>query len=353
MKIIFTGGGTAGHVNPNLVLIDVLKRQGHTLLYIGSYDGVEAAMVRATAVPFVGISTGKLRRYRHWKNWIDPFKVLWGLCQAYWKIRRFKPDLVFSKGGYVALPVVIAAWLNGVRVIAHESDLTPGLANRLSLPFVDSLCVTFDGTQISGQHQHKVRVTGTPLREALLKGSAEQGRALCGFDASRPCLLVMGGSQGSQKMNEVVRAALTRLTEHYQIIHLCGKGQIDLNLQHTPHYYQMEYANQELPDILAASDGVISRAGANTVYELLALKKPHVLIPLSTKASRGDQIHNATYCEQKGTSTVLKQEDLNPETLLHAIQTMMSKRAEHIEAMAALKIQSATETIIRIIITPP
>ncbi|MBA2651739.1 MAG: undecaprenyldiphospho-muramoylpentapeptide beta-N-acetylglucosaminyltransferase [Tatlockia sp.] len=348
-RIVFTGGGTAGHVTPNLALIEALQKDDWQIDYIGSDDGVEKAMLASVNIPYHSISTGKLRRYFSWKNCIDPFKTFFGIGQAYRLLRKLKVDIVFSKGGFVAFPVVVAAWLNRIPVIAHESDLSPGLANRLSFPFVDKICVTFAAAKQHFKNQARVEVTGTPIRHELFNGSKEKGLALCGFNDALPCLLVMGGSQGSLRLNNALRAALPALCKDYQVIHLCGKGKVDKAFLNQEGYHQFEYVNKELADLFAAAELIVSRAGANSLYEILALQKPHVLIPLSLKASRGDQIQNARYFKQQGISCVIDDESLTTENFLQAISEVSQAREEIIRKIQNLNIESATLKIIELI----
>lgn len=344
-KIVLTGGGTAGHVTPNLALIEVLQSEGWKIDYIGSADGVEKGMVEAMKIPFHAIKTGKLRRYFSWKNFLDPFNVILGMLQSILLLRRLKPDVVFSKGGFVALPVVIGAFVNRIPIIAHESDMTPGLANRLSLPFVNTICVTFSPAKAHFKASKRIEVTGTPIRSELFQGDKLRGLTRCGFTTDKPCILVVGGSQGSVRLNAVVREALPALTVKYQVIHLCGKGKCDPALANTIGYYQMEYANQELADLLAACDLVISRSGANALSEILALVKPHVLVPLSMKSSRGDQIHNARYFQSQGVSTVLDDETLSAQGLIKAVEETFAKKDELQQRIKALGVESATKKI--------
>lgn len=348
-KIVLTGGGTAGHVTPNIALIEALKQRNWKIDYIGSYDGVEKSMIEAIGIPYHAVQSGKLRRYFSWQNCLDPFKVVFGIIQSYFLLRKLKPDVVFSKGGFVALPVVIGAYLNRIFAIAHESDMSPGLANRLSFPFVSKICVTFEAAKKHFKQKNKVVVTGTPIRLQLFEGNKEKGLALCGFHDKKPCILVVGGSQGSHGLNTAVRQGLHALTARYQVIHLCGKGKLDSSLANEPDYFQLEYADQELADLLAASDLVVSRSGANALSELLALAKPHVLIPLSLKVSRGDQIQNAKYFQKKGISTVLNDDHFTSEDLLKAVDNVFSRRESLIAAMKALDIRSATDKIVQLL----
>ena len=331
-KIILTGGGTAGHVTPNLALIPNLKERDWEILYIGSYTGIEKQLIENAGIEYRGISSGKLRRYFDWKNFTDPFKVIKGYFQSRKIIKEFKPDIVFSKGGFVAVPVTMAAAHKKVPVVAHESDMTPGLANKLSAPYASRICCNFPET-LKYLPKGKAVLTGTPIREEILTGNREKGLKICGFNEEKPVLLIIGGSLGSVKVNSAVRSVLDKLNEQFDIIHICGKGNVDESLLNRAGYVQFEYVDKELRDLFAASDLLISRAGANAICEILALKKPNLLIPLSQAASRGDQILNAESFEKQGYSMVLKEEDLNDESLLKAVKKLYDERVEYIENM--------------------
>ncbi len=344
--IVLTGGGSAGHVTPNLALIPGLQAQGWIIDYIGSEQGQEREMIEALGIPYHPIATGKLRRYLSWQNLFDPVRVIKGIVQAYRLIRRIKPQLIFSKGGFVALPVVLGGWLTRTPIVVHESDFSVGLANRLSFPFVDKICVTFAAGKAGIKQQDKVILTGTPIRESLFQGDRNKGLRRCGFQPDKPCLLVMGGGQGAHAINLFIRHSLEALAPMAQVIHLCGKGKLDPAFGCRSGYYQLEYADAELPDLLAASDWVVSRAGANTLYELLALAKPHVLIPLPRLRSRGDQIQNAHYFESLGISQVIAEENLSTTSLLAAIHALQINREAILEKIANLHIQSAAQQIV-------
>lgn len=348
-KIVFTGGGTAGHVMPNIALITELQPKGWQIDYIGSADGVEKAMITAINIPYHQVSSGKLRRYFSWKNFFDPLKIALGIGQSFRLLKQLNPDVVFSKGGFVAFPVVVGAWLNRIPVVAHESDMTPGLANRLSFPFISKICVTFALSKKYFKRPEKIEITGTPIRKELLQGHAANGLKRCGFNQQKPCLLVIGGSQGAHAINACVRQSLDTLCQRFQVIHLCGKGKVDPSFANRADYCQLEYANDELADLFAASELVVSRAGANTLYEILALAKPHILIPLSAKVSRGDQLQNARYFHQQGISRVVYEEDLTPITLLAAIEEVCTRQVEILGKIKELAITSATTKIITII----
>ena len=313
-KIVLTGGGTAGHVTPNIALLPKLKEAGYEIYYIGSYEGIERKLIESYEIPYYGISSGKLRRYFDWKNFSDPFKVLKGYGQAISILKKLKPDVVFSKGGFVSVPVVMAAKHCKIPAIIHESDMTPGLANKLAIPSATKVCCNFPET-LQYLPEGKAVLTGSPIRSELLKGDKVHALNFIGnFTAQKPTLMVIGGSIGSVVINDTVRKALPELLKEYQVVHLCGKGNLAPELDGTQGYVQYEYIKEELNDLFALADIVISRAGANAICELLALHKPNILIPLSAAASRGDQILNARSFEKQGFSYVLEEEKLLPES---------------------------------------
>ncbi len=347
-KIILTGGGTAGHVTPNLALCPELQKNGFEIHYIGSYQGMEKDLVEKAGISYSGISSGKLRRYFDVKNFTDPFRVIKGYFEARHLIKKLKPDVVFSKGGFVAVPVVMAASRAGIPVISHESDMTPGLANKLSLPFCTKICCNFPET-LSYLPEDKAILTGCPIREDLLTGNRESGFHLTGFSPSKPVLLIIGGSLGSVKVNQAVRSILPDLLKDYQIVHLCGKGNLDETLTSMPGYVQYEYMSDPLKHLFAMADIVISRAGANAICELLALQKPALLIPLSAAASRGDQILNAKSFQKQGFSEVLEEEDLTPETLYQAVSSLYQNRETYIQAMKNSNQSNAVSRVVSLI----
>lgn len=331
-RIILTGGGTAGHVTPNMALIPTLKARGYDIQYIGSYDGIEKKLIEDMGIPYHGIATGKLRRYFDLRNFSDPFRVIKGFSEAKKLMKELKPDVVFSKGGFVSVPVVLAASAKKIPSIIHESDMTPGLANKISIPKASKVCCNFPET-LDTLPAGKAVVTGTPIREELFSGDAVSAMMFCGFTDVRPTLLIIGGSSGSVCVNNAVRSCLDELTKTYNVIHLCGKDNLDESLKNHVHYVQFEYIKQELADLFALADVVISRAGANAICELLALRKPSVLIPLSLAASRGDQILNAQSFDKHGYAKLLPEEDLNDTTLLAAVNEVYNNRDTYIKAM--------------------
>ncbi len=347
-RIVLTGGGTAGHVTPCIALLPQLKQEGYDIQYIGSYQGIERRLIEEFDIPYHGIASGKLRRYLDPKNFSDPIKVIKGYLEARKLLKNLKPDIVFSKGGFVTVPVVLAAKSNKIPVIVHESDITPGLANKLALPSASKICVNFPET-LKYLPEGKAVLTGTPIRKELFSGNKLRGLDFCGFTANKPVMLIIGGSTGSRVINEIIRGMLPTLLRDYQVIHLCGKGNLDERLNDTAGYVQFEYIRAELSDLLAASDLVISRAGANAICELLALRKPNILIPLSAKASRGDQILNAESFERQGYSYLLKEEDLSIAKLLEAIGTVAEKKQDYIDAMSKSDLNNSIDTIIKLI----
>ena len=346
--IVLTGGGTAGHVTPNIALIPRLKELGYTISYIGSYEGIEKKLIEELGIPYYGISSGKLRRYFDLKNFSDPFRVLKGFSQARKILKDLKPDVVFSKGGFVTVPVVIAAKRLKIPALIHESDMTPGLANKLCLSSASKICCNFPET-VNNLPADKAVLTGTPIRQELLSGNAENGRKFCGFTADKPVLMVIGGSLGAASVNDNVRKILPELLKDFQVVHLCGKGKTDESLKGTTGYVQYEYIQDELPDLFAMADVVISRAGANAICEISALKKPNLLIPLSANASRGDQILNARSFEHQGFSMVMEEEELTDEKLLAAVHKLYDSREDFINAMNQSSQQDPIKTIIGLI----
>lgn len=331
-KIVLTGGGTAGHVTPNIALLPKLKEMGYEIHYIGSYDGIEKRLIEDFGIPYYGVSTGKFRRYYDPKNFTDPFKVLKGLAEAKKILKELKPDVVFSKGGFVSVPVVRAAASLKIPCVLHESDLTPGLANKLCMPVASKICCNFPETK-NNIGTDKAVLTGSPIREELLTGDIAAAKKLCGFEEEKPVIMVIGGSQGAMAINDCVRAALPKLLPDFNIIHICGKDKMDNLLLTTSGYKQFEYVKAELKDLFALCDVVISRAGANAICELLALKKPNLLIPLPTKGSRGDQLLNASSFESQGFSLVLREEDLDEDSIVEAVQELFCSRQSFIDNM--------------------
>ena len=330
-KIVLTGGGTAGHVTPNIALLPSLKEAGYEVAYIGSYEGIEKKLIKDFDIPYYGIATGKLRRYFDLKNFSDPFRIIKGYAEAKKILKEMKPDVVFSKGGFVAVPVVRAAADLKIPCVIHESDMTPGLANKLCIGPAKKICCNFPET-LRNVPADKAVLTGSPIRSELTKGNKIAALEMCGFSANKPVVMVIGGSLGASSVNEVVREALPKLLEDFQVVHLCGKDKVDNLRLNVPGYKQFEYVKAELKDLFAMADVVVSRAGANAICELLALKKPNILIPLSA-GSRGDQILNAASFEEQGFSIVIKEDLLDCDYLVDKIQELYLNRNQYVENM--------------------
>lgn len=347
-RIVLTGGGTAGHVTPNIALIPALRQAGYEIAYVGSYDGIEKKLIADFGIPYTGISTGKLRRYLDVKNLTDPFRVLKGYSEAKKYLKEYRPDVVFSKGGFVSVPVVRAAAALKIPCIIHESDMTPGLANKLCFPVAEKVCCNFPET-MEMLPEGKAVLTGSPIRSELAQGNKIAGLDMCGFTANKPVIMVIGGSLGAANVNKAVREALPLLLEDFQVVHLCGKDKIDNLLLTTPGYKQFEYIKAELKDLFAMADLVISRAGANAICELLALKKPNILIPLPAASSRGDQLLNARSFESQGFSIVINEDDLTTELLVDKVHELFSNRQSYHDAMSRSGQMDSIRTIVRLI----
>ncbi len=347
-KILLTGGGTAGHVMPHLALLPYLKKHGYHIDYIGSYKGIEKTLIEKEKVPYYGISSGKLRRYFDWKNVTDLFRIGWGIVQATHRIRHLKPDVVFSKGGFVTVPVVIGAWVNRVPVVIHESDMTPGLANKIALRFSKKICVTFEQT-LKYLPNDKAVFTGAPIRKSVLEGSKKKGYVFTSLDSSKPTIMLTGGSLGAKSLNNVLRESLTELTKTFNVVHLCGKNNLVADLSGVDGYCQYEFIGKELPDLFAMSDYIVSRAGSNTITEILALQTPNLLIPLPASQSRGDQLVNAKVFGEAGYSLVLQEEDLTMASFIDAVNSLVVNKVTYIDTMASSGTSNGTENILNVI----
>lgn len=345
-RIVLTGGGTAGHVTPNLAMIPQLRKDGWDIHYIGAANSVEQRLITPIqGVTFHTVSCGKLRRYVDSKNLTDPFRVLKGIGQARKLLKQLKPNVVFSKGGFVSVPVVYGAYLNKIPVVSHESDMTPGLANKLTAPFVKALCCTFpEAAKLAGA---KGMYTGTPIRPEIFRGDRRRGLKRFGFKEGIPVVMVTGGSSGAAAINDAVIEALPKLTQSFQVLHLCGPGNFNASVEGTKFYAQCEYLDEDMADAYACADLLVSRAGANTLCEIVALRKPALLIPYPKGASRGDQIVNAQSFVERGLAHRLLQEDLNGKTLYDAIVRLYTQRGALFEAMDREPCANGLDNVLR------
>lgn len=347
-KIVLTGGGTAGHVTPNLAMVESLKAAGYEIEYIGSYEGIEKSLAADYGLKYHGIATGKLRRYFDLKNFTDPFRVIKGFSQASKLMKEIKPDVVFSKGGFVSVPVVVAAGKKKIPVIIHESDMTPGLANKISFKYATKICCNFPET-VDKLPKDKAVLSGTPIRKELFTGDKDKAKEFCGFIDEKPVIMVMGGSLGAVAVNKAVRSILPELLKEFNVIHLCGKGKLDESLLSIPGYIQFEYIKDELRDLFALSDLLISRAGANAICEILALQIPNILIPLPADVSRGDQVLNAASFERQGFSATIDEHEITDEKLLAKIKEVYSDRDKYINAMKASSQTDSVSLIVNLL----
>ncbi len=347
-KIVLTGGGTMGHVTPNLALLPHLLEKGYEVHYIGTEKGVEADKLSAIpGLTYHAVKSGKLRRYFDWKNFTDPFRVLAGAVQSAHLMGKIKPDVCFSKGGFVAVPVVFGAWLHRIPVVCHESDLTPGLANKLCTPFAKKVATTFP--ECAAALGDKAECVGTPLRPELFAGSKAAGLKLLGFTGEKSVLMMMGGSLGAQAVNKALREALPELLNTFDVVHICGKGNMDATLEGKSGYTQLEFVSAELPDIFAACDLVLSRAGSNALMEFQALARPLLLVPYPKGASRGDQILNAQSLEKRGLCRVLLQENMTAATLTEALLATWGNREQLTAAVKAAPPADGTMRVLEMI----
>ncbi len=346
-RIVLTGGGTAGHVTPHLALLPHLLEEGYDVHYIGTEDGIEHKMMTLPGVTYHSVKSGKLRRYHDWKNFTDPFRVIAGAFQSARLMGKLKPDVCFSKGGFVSVPVVVGAWLHHVPVLCHESDLTPGLANKICSRFAKRIATTFP--ECAAALGGKAVCTGTPMRPELFAGSREKGLEMSGFAGDKPVLLMMGGSIGAQSVNKALREALPQLLPEMDVLHLTGKGNLDESLNTLPGYKQFEFLSDELPHALACADLVLSRAGSNAIFEFQALKKPMLLVPYPKGASRGDQILNAESFRKRGLCHVLLQENMTADTLTQAIRALREDRENLVAALTAAPPANGTDAVLRMI----
>ena len=363
LKIAFTGGGSAGHVTPNLALIDAISAQGAHAVYFGRAESIEADLLsRVDHVPFCQIPSERLRRYFHWGNFVMPLYVLAGVWKSFWGMRRHRPQALFSKGGFVALPVVMGAWLNRIPVVIHESDGSLGLANRLSLPFARVVCLG-QARALKRVKHRDVRHTGSPVRQAFLSPSPERAIEAFALHAQDPLLVVFGGSQGAMSVNRALRQALPELSEKYEIFHVCGRGGLVIEFsatdqemstdgtQHalTESYHQVEYIHEGFADLLSAAHIIIGRAGANGIAEMIAVKRPALLIPLPSASSRGDQLLNAEDFAEAGFGEMIRDEELTATRLIGALQNVEDHYNEYYVSLERQASSEGTSTLINVL----
>ena len=330
-KVVLTGGGTVGHVMLNKLLIPGLFNRDVEPVYIGSKKGIEKEIISATSIKYFNISSGKLRRYISIENGKDLFKVIKGVFDARKILKREKPEFVFSKGGFVSVPVVLAARSLNIPVYIHESDITPGLANKIASKFATKIFVTFKKT-LDYLPTDKSEYLGPVIRDDLRRGYSRIGYEMTEINPEKPIILIMGGSLGSKAINQFVRDNLDTLLEEWQIIHLCGRGNHISSLGKEG-YRQYEFVKRELPHLIKISDLVIGRSGSNAIYEFLLNEKPMILIPLPLSQSRGDQVENAEYFKEKGYAEVIQESELDLAHFNQSAARIENNRSEIIARM--------------------
>lgn len=347
MKIVFTGGGTAGHVIPNLAIIAELRKiAGHAqIFYIGSKNGVERELVEKIGIKFYPIETGKLRRYFDWQNAVDAVRIPVGVIQSIHRLAKIKPDAVFSKGGFVSVPVALAATILRIPLVVHESDLSPGLATRLTSRFAKKICLSFPSTHPG----KKIQITGNPIRSG---GDAARGKRFLKFTNQKPVVLIAGGSSGATFLNTLLEKSLFALAHKVNVVWLTGRGKLP-EIEAPENVRIFEYLDTEYLDVLAAADLIVSRAGANALFEIAAAGQPSVLIPLPAKSSRGDQAENAHFFEKNGAAMVLSQESAKPHDFTKLVIWLLgdeSRLAKIGTAARKLAPTDAAERIAKIIL---
>ena len=359
-RIVLTGGGSAGHVTPNLAIVSELRKRNFEIFYIGSKNGIEKGIVERHNIPFFSITTGKIKRYMSLSNLSTPLSVIKGIIEAKKILKEQKINIVFSKGGYVAVPVVIAAHQLKIPVISHEADFTPGLANKLATPFSTIVCTNFEETAKMIKNNKGI-YTGCPIRSELLNGDINTAKNILNFNNDKPIILILGGSLGSNFINTMIRENLDLLLKDFNIIHSTGIGKLDTSYQTKidsntynykyNNYKQYELIRDELPHFYKISDLIISRAGANVIFELLSLKKPNLLIPLGLNASRGDQILNANSFKSHGFSEVIFEEEYhkNKQLLFDKLYKLYEDKKYYIKNMQNATLINSNEKICDII----
>ena len=342
--IILTGGGTAGHCIPNLTLLPYLKKYFDKIYYIGSENGIEREIIENANIPYYYVSCAKLDRSKKLKNLTIPIKVIKGISQAKKLINELKPDVIFSKGGYVSVPTVIAGKKLNIPIILHESDYTIGLANKICARYSEKVLTAFPET--SG-HIKNGQFIGMPLRDLTPKISENEILKKYNFSGQKPILLVIGGSQGAKAINLALRKSLPNILAKFDVLHVCGKGNVDNSIQYNG-YTQKEYI-LDIQEAYSIASVCITRAGATSLFELMSIKMPCVVIPLPKGASRGDQILNANYFEKLNLITVLNQDKLTENTLVNAINSVYNNRYNLFNEFKKHNIVNKSEEIVKVV----
>lgn len=360
--VFFTGGGTGGHIYPGLAVADELKALAESkninikINWIGCSKGMDKNIVekaigqdsKTTVDNFYGIPSGKLRRYFSLKNFSDLFRIAGGFFSAFHILRKEKPCVLFSKGGFVSVPPCLAARLLHIPVFTHECDFTLGLANRINFKSADYMFVSYEETKnkLTSTEQSRVIVTGNPVRPVFYKTDSNKGRDFLGIqkESNKPILLVLGGSSGARQINKLVYDNIDFLCSHFIVVHQTGLLNADdnsskeLSQKYGESYKSYNFIYTEMPDVVAAADIILSRAGANSIWEAAVLHKPMLLVPLCGNGTRGDQVDNAEFFKSRGAAEVLVGKDADSEHLKNALINMLddNKRQNYISALETL-----------------
>lgn len=325
--IVFTGGGTGGHIYPGLAIAESFtQKYDCKVIWLGNKEGMDKSIVEQAGLEFFGISSGKFRRAINFKNLTDIFKIIRGYFEAKKLLKKIKPDLVFSKGGYVSVPPVRAASAMKIPVFTHESDVTPGLATRLNAPLAEKIYVPYQETKdcFKEELQSRITVSGNPVRSAFFTKEGQKGFDFLNFPKEKKLICVLGGSQGAKQINDLIDSVYKELGDIASIVHQRGKGNLNPSIpKDDAAYRQFEYINDELPSVLKASTLVISRAGAGTLWECASAGKPMLLIPLKGIGTRGDQVLNAELFAKHGSARVLNTSEENKESFLNIIKELL------------------------------
>lgn len=344
-SIVLTGGGTAGHIMPNLALLPELKKHFDKIYYLGSANSMEEKIIeKYKEIEFIAIPTTKFIRKLTIKNLAIPFKLIKSVCQTKKILKKIKPNVIFSKGGFVSVPVAIAGKKCNIPVVSHESDLTMGLANKIITKYANNVCTTFEDTC---ECNSKCICTGTPIRDQIFKGNKLNVINKISYDKTKPFVLFFGGSLGSKNINKLVESSVDKLLENYNVIHIVGKN--NLNNIKKKGYFSIEFVDN-IEDYFDLANIVVCRGGANSIFELLALCKPMLIIPLSKAQSRGDQIENAEYFKRKNFAEVLREENMCTKTLLLKLENILKNKETIIKTMKAANIKNANQKIVDIIL---
>lgn len=350
---VFAGGGTGGHIYPGLAVAGELRRLAASknekirIVWIGNSAGMDRNLVEKSgeADLFYGVPSGKLRRCFSFQNFLDLFKIAAGFVKSFFFLLKVKPDVLFSKGGFVSVPPCVAAHFLHIKTFTHECDFTPGLATRINSRFVSKILVSYEETKkyFSQKNQDKIIVTGNPVRHEFYTADPERGRKFLftgrqDYNPSKPVLLVVGGSLGAHQINALVAENLEWLVSRFNVVHQCGARDADEMPKNVSGYFLYPFIYSEMPNVLAAADIVLGRAGANSIWEFSALGKPMVLLPLCGSGTRGDQVDNAEYFAVSGAAEVLLGKDATSENLKNALEKLLDEKTRLGFAAASKKL---------------